>query len=218
MAVEKARVIARIKALFPKATLSKQRMDAIADKLSEKPEDDADDAAIDQVVQDFNDNSVLSLEELARQDDRIRTLAKKTVDPDRKPAPAKGEESKGQDDDDPMAIMLNEIRGLKSEITELKAEGSRKSLEERFKSDKRLEGIPAAMLKGRVPQDEDSFETAIEELAADWKEISGTVASEKEKGKLSLFGKDVPPSSGGGGGTPKQVSKEVTDAMAKRLL
>lgn len=72
MAVEKAKVIARLKALFPKANLSQTRLDAIADKLAKKPADDADDAAIDAVINDFND--VLSIEDIAKGDDRTRTL------------------------------------------------------------------------------------------------------------------------------------------------
>lgn len=72
MAVEKSKVIARLKALFPKANLSQQRLDAIADKLAKKPADDADDTAIDAVINDFND--VLSIEDIAKGDDRTRTL------------------------------------------------------------------------------------------------------------------------------------------------
>lgn len=72
MAVEKSKVIARLKALFPKANLSQQRLDAIADKLAKKPADDADEQAIDAVINDFND--VLSIEDIAKGDDRTRTL------------------------------------------------------------------------------------------------------------------------------------------------
>ena len=86
MAVEKSKVIARLKALFPKANLSQKRLDALADKLASKPADDADDAAIDLVINDFN--SVLSIEEIAREDDRVRTLEQKAnPNPPTPPAP-----------------------------------------------------------------------------------------------------------------------------------
>ena len=75
MAVDKLKVIARLKALFPKANLSQKRLDALADKLAIKPADDADDAAIDAVIKDFD--SILSIEDIAREDDRLRTLEAK---------------------------------------------------------------------------------------------------------------------------------------------
>ena len=55
MAVDKLKVIARLKALFPKANLSQKRLDAYADKLAKKPADDADDATIDAIINDYND-------------------------------------------------------------------------------------------------------------------------------------------------------------------
>ena len=88
MAVDRLKVIARLKALFPKANLSQKRLDALADKLASKPADDADDTAIDVVINDFND--ILSIEEIAREDDRVRTLEAKSKEPNpaAPPAPA----------------------------------------------------------------------------------------------------------------------------------
>ena len=79
MPVEKLKVIARLKALFPKANLSQVRLDALADKLANKPADGADDAAIDVVINDFND--ILSIEGIAKEDDRVRTLESKQKEP-----------------------------------------------------------------------------------------------------------------------------------------
>lgn len=75
MAVEKQKVIARLKALFPKANLSQKRLDAYADKLAKKPADDADDAAIDAIINDFNE--VIDFVGVAQEDDRVRTLENK---------------------------------------------------------------------------------------------------------------------------------------------
>lgn len=90
MAVDKAKVIARLKVLFPKANLSQKRLDALADKLAAKPEDGAEDPAIDVIINSFND--IMSIEEIAKEDDRIRTLEaqskSKPVDPTNpEPAP-----------------------------------------------------------------------------------------------------------------------------------
>lgn len=97
MAVEKSKVIARLKALFPKANLSQKRLDAIADKLAKKPADDADETAIDAVINDFND--VMSIEEIAKEDDRVRTLEaeKKKAEEVAKKKAGKSEEEEGEE-------------------------------------------------------------------------------------------------------------------------
>ncbi|URM37145.1 hypothetical protein [Flavobacterium anhuiense] len=86
MAVTPAQIKARLKVKYPKANLSQKRLDAIAAKLAPKPEDGADDDAIDAVLEAAND--FMSFEDIAREDDRVRTLEanqKPKADP---PAPA----------------------------------------------------------------------------------------------------------------------------------
>lgn len=75
MAVKPEIIKARLKVLFPKANLSQKRLDAIAAKLAPMPADDADDAAVDAVVNQANDFN--SFDEIAREDDRVRTLEEK---------------------------------------------------------------------------------------------------------------------------------------------
>ncbi len=75
MAVKPEVIKARLKVLFPKANLSQKRLDAIAAKLAPMPADDADDAAVDAVVNQANDFN--SFDEIAREDDRVRTLEEK---------------------------------------------------------------------------------------------------------------------------------------------
>lgn len=79
MAVKPEIIKARLKVLFPKANLSQKRLDAIAAKLAPMPADDADDAAVDAVVNQANDFN--SFDEIAREDDRIRTLEEKAGKP-----------------------------------------------------------------------------------------------------------------------------------------
>src|SRR5690606_33501808 len=69
---KKAKIAGRLKALFPKANLSTKRIDAITAKLESKVSDDADDAAIDEIVNQAND--FMDFEALAKEDDRVRTL------------------------------------------------------------------------------------------------------------------------------------------------
>jgi len=75
MAVQPEIIKARLKVLFPKANLSTKRIDAIAARLAPMPADDADDAAVDVVLNLANDFT--SFEDIAREDDRIRTLEAK---------------------------------------------------------------------------------------------------------------------------------------------
>lgn len=79
MAVPVEKIKARLKALFPKANLSTKRLDALAAKLATKPADDADDTAIDVVLNTAND--FMSFEDIAKEDDRVRTLEAKLVTP-----------------------------------------------------------------------------------------------------------------------------------------
>lgn len=89
MAVKPEIIKARLKVLFPKANLSQKRIDAIAAKLAPMPADDADDAAVDVVLNQANDFN--SFEEIAREDDRVRTLeAKANLTTAPAPAPNSG--------------------------------------------------------------------------------------------------------------------------------
>ena len=83
MAVDQAKVKARLKVLFPKANLSQKRIDEISAKLAKKPADDADDTAIDAVITDANE--LLDFEAMAKEDDRIRNLEAKVKQPTTEP-------------------------------------------------------------------------------------------------------------------------------------
>lgn len=141
MAVEKSKVIARLKALFPKANLSQQRLDAIADKLAKKPADDADDTAIDAVINDFND--VLSIEDIAKGDDRTRTLEadKKKAEElaaTKKPEPSKDDETEVSkiDDDAPAwaKALLKSNEKLTADLESIKTGNIKQSKLEQAKS------------------------------------------------------------------------------------
>jgi len=125
MAVDKSKVIARLKALFPKANLSQKRLDALADKLAKKPADDADDVAIDAVINDFNE--ILSIEDIAREDDRLRTLEaeknkpKPTDPPKPEPTPAPNPEPPKPDDTPAWAkAMVDKLEKVTTELETIK--------------------------------------------------------------------------------------------------
>lgn len=139
MAVDKLKVIARLKVLFPKANLSQLRLDAIADKLAKKPADDADDTAIDAVINDFND--VLSIEDIAKGDDRTRTLEadkKKSEELAAKKKPVTSEEEEEEVETEGMTAfekqMLKKFGDLKSDIDSIKTGNVKQSKLDQAKS------------------------------------------------------------------------------------
>lgn len=83
MAVNPDVIKARLRAKFPKANLSKERLDEISARLSKLPTDDADETAVDAVLDSANE--IFSFDEIARNDDTIRTLKAKSQDPQPKP-------------------------------------------------------------------------------------------------------------------------------------
>jgi len=84
MAVTTEQIKARLKVKFPKANLSQKRIDALAAKLAPKPKDGATDEEIDSVLENAND--FMSFEDIAKEDDRMRTL-EANQKPKTEPAP-----------------------------------------------------------------------------------------------------------------------------------
>lgn len=137
---KRAKIAGRLKALFPKANLSTKRIDVITDKLESKVSDDADDAAIDEIVNQAND--FMDFEAIAKEDDRVRTLeanqkkGEEGGDPpkdDPKPEPPK--------DDTPewAKALLSKVDALeKGKITESKAN----TVADLFSKSEILKGLP----------------------------------------------------------------------------
>lgn len=76
MAVKPELIKARLKIKYPKANLSNDRIDEISARLCKLPEDDADDAAVDAVLDQAD--AIMPFEDIAKNDDTIRTLKRKT--------------------------------------------------------------------------------------------------------------------------------------------
>ena len=140
MAVAPEKIKARLKALFPKANLSTKRLDAYAAKLAPKPADDADDEAIDVIINDYNE--VIDFEAVAKEDDKTRTLeaAKAKADADA----AKGKGGNGNDDEEVIEVdpdapawakaLLKQNEKLTSDLEAIKSGNLRQSKAEQAKS------------------------------------------------------------------------------------
>lgn len=192
MAVEASKVKARLRSLFPKANLSSKRLDEISDKLGKKIEDNATDAQIDEAVTEQNE--LYSFEEIAKNDDRARTERKKV----------EHKEEEKEEDKPNEEQMPAWAKQLVDTVNAFKAEKQAQTLEQRFKSDERLKNVNPVLFKGRIPNNEDGFDEAIEELLKDAQEL-----------KLNNYGGDTPAS--GDNQKPAEV-KEISSDDANKIL
>lgn len=217
MAVEKSKVIARLKALFPKANLSQKRLDALADKLASKPADDADDAAIDLVINDFN--SVLSIEEIAREDDRVRTLEQKAnpnpPNPPTPPAPpAPPTPPTGDDVPAYVKALLDKLDGVTSDLEALKTgkivETKKQTASELFAKSEVLKRIPEGIRQNWVNRidvnSETPFEDQIQALETEYSTLVQETANNNDY-----------PGPAGGGKTPSTVDEKLVDDIVSSM-
>lgn len=210
MAVERSKVISRLKALFPKANLSQKRLDALADKLATKPADDADDAAIDLVINDFN--SVLSIEEIARDDDRIRTLEQKANPnpptppvPPTPPTPPKGDEVPSW-----AQAILDSNKKLEGELEAIKTgkviETKRATASELFAKSEVLKRIPESIRPNWVNRidlnSETSFDDQIKALETEYSELVQVNADNNQYAGAA-----------GGGGTDIKADANIVESI-----
>jgi len=214
MAVEKSKVIARLKALFPKANLSQKRLDALADKLASKPADDADDAAIDVVINDFN--SVLSIEDIAREDDRVRTLEaeKKKAEEAAKAAGASKKEEEEEvievDNDAPAwaKALLKQNEKLTSDLEALKTgksiETKKATASELFAKSEILKRIPESIRPNWINRIDVNSETPFEE------QIQALEGEYSELVQVSADNNQYAPAAGGGSAEIK-VDASIVD-------
>lgn len=141
----------RLKAKFPKANFSKDRLDALAAGLKKGLTDDSTDEQIDAAI-DFQD-SVFSFEDIAKADDRARTPA-----PTPTPTPAAPAPTQRVDEEPQWA------KDLKAMVLGVKAE----NVQGKFNSDERLKHIPEQLRSKFIPASDEDYEqnvTALTELA-----------------------------------------------------
>ncbi|TDO68745.1 hypothetical protein EV143_1207 [Flavobacterium chryseum] len=218
MAVDKQKVIARLKALFPKANLSQKRLDAIADKLAKKPADDADDTAIDAVINDFND--VMSIEGIAKDDDRTRTLEaekQKAIDDARKKAgldPEKKEEDKVELPDntpDYVKAILGKMDSISTELETIKTgrvtETKKASATDQFNKSEILKRIPDSVKPNWINRIDVNSEVSFED------QIKGLETEYGELVQLSADNNQYAPAAGGGDPTDVKVDEAVVESM-----
>lgn len=205
MVKDKARVRARIAALFPKAAhMAQKRIDAIADRL--EATDDSTDEEIDTELETINDSGLATFEDIVRTDDQLAAAQKKKDEP-KKEDPKKEEDDK-LDPTDPAAI-LKRMENLEKQLAAEKEKNTKEALTTRFKNDPRLKDVPAFMLNRAVPQSEEEFEDVVTSLSEEYKAFA-------IQNNISKIDNDAPPA--GDGKTPKKDTvKEASDTEVDKI-
>lgn len=223
MAVAPEKIKARLKALFPKANLSTKRLDVYAAKLAPKPADDADDEAIDVIINDYNE--VIDFEAVAKEDDKTRTLEAAKAKADAEAAKGKGGDGKKDDaEDDDLETegmtafektMLKKFGKIESELETIKSGNVKQS---------KLEQAKSLLEKSEVFKklDEDTKGFMLKNVDLE----SETPFDEQITGLEGVFGKLVQSSADGGdyagpppanAGKPEKFSEAEADAIVSEM-
>jgi hypothetical protein len=172
MAVKPEIIKARLKVLFPKANLSQKRLDVYTAKLAPKPADDADEATIDAIINDYND--VIDFVAVAQEDDRTRTLEadkKKAEDLAKNKGGKKEEDDEEEDPTEGMTAfekrMLKSFGDLKSDIDSIKTgnvtQTKKQSALQSFEKSDVLKGLKPELKDRWVNRIDVNSETPIED-------------------------------------------------------
>ena len=194
----------RFRDLFPKAqNLKKERLDVFVSKLSAKLSEESTQEDVDALWQDYNE--VVNFEQLAKDDDRLRTLNVPKPQPKVEEAPKPSEEPKSDDVPEWAKALLTEVKTLREEKVQ-------DTIQSKFRNHEALKGIPTEILdlvKTPTTLDEvDQFATTIAD-----------VYKEKQiKEKLDSFGRDIPPQGEHSKSVEvKQASDKEVDDVFKNL-
>lgn len=174
MAVKPEKIKERLRALFPKANLSQKRLDAYAAKLAPKPADEATDADVDAIINDYNE--IIDFVAVAQEDDRVRTLeaAKAKADADKAKGAGKSKEEEEEEvvevDKDAPAwakAMLEQNKKLASDLEALKTgkviETKKQTASELFAKSEVLKRIPEGIRQNWVNRIDVNSETPFED-------------------------------------------------------
>lgn len=177
---KKQKIAGRLKALFPKANLSQKRIDAIADKLESKVADDADDSAIDDVVNQAND--FMDFEVIAKEDDRIRTLeANQKKAGEEEPNPPGTPPTPPKDETPEWAkSLLQKVEAIeKGEIAKSKAS----TVADLFSKSEVLKGLPEKQKQSwinRVNLEAEDLASEISSLETEYTELKQSIVDSSD--------------------------------------
>lgn len=210
----KARLKAKLKTLG--VNLSQKRIDAIADRLHKKSPDITEETDHDTRIEELNE--LQPFDEIAKLDDKVRTLENKAKPPATKKLESDDDDDSDDDDageekklgkkeekkpsSDRMPKWAKELTGKIEALTKDKTQSSMQSRMTTKLKDK----VPASYYKGRaLPENEADFDEFVAQIETDYTEFTQELVNENLK---VTTGK---PAGGGDGGIVKSSGKEEAD-------
>lgn len=226
MAVTRQKIKTRFKVLFPKVNLSSARLNAYADKLKSKPEDEATDDEIDEIINDFND--VVDFADIARQEDQARSYKAKL---DKLSNGADEDEDEDDDEEDILnnpkqkvenkkdsetnaliSKLMSKMDSISTELADIKSNKTRDSkvelLKSKFSKNEVISKLTPKMQEKLIKlvdldSEELDLDDQIDEISEDYKDFVQNQANSEEHGGF-------PPVS--------YNSKDFDDKAAKSLV
>lgn len=197
------KIIARLKAKYSGVNLSQKRMDAIADKLAAKITEESE---IDGKLDELND--IMPFADIARDDDRLRTLDNKRPKDQPKPTPQDQPDKDNPPADDMPPWFKKYVEENKKEMEAMRTQNFQGTITSRLAKD--LKDIPAKFYSKRaLPTKEEDYEAFIQEVTSDYNEFKD------EQVAAGLMSATKPADGKGGAPTEsKTVDADIT-AWAK---
>jgi len=177
---KRAKIAGRLKALFPKANLSTKRIDVITAKLESKVSDDADDSAIDNVVNQAND--FMDFEAIAKEDDRVRTLeANQKKGGEEEPTPPGTPPTPPTDDAPEWAkALINKVDALEKGKT---IDSKSNAVADLFSKSEILKGLPENQKQSwlkRVNLEAEDLPAEVSALEAEYTELKQSIVDSSD--------------------------------------
>lgn len=203
----KEKILAKLRALYPGLNLSQKRLDAIADKLSTKITEETE---IEDKLNELNE--IFPFADMAKQDDRLRTLEakhKETPAPNPTAPPAPGSDPKPGDVPEWAKSLIDSNKQLTDKLAAIEKKESGQSMLQTLS--KKLTGIPASYYSKRsLPENSEMIDAFVDEVKQDYETFKQEAIND---------GLKITPGPGGSGGgdgkKPAAVSDEVKAFVTK---
>ena len=192
----------RLRLLYPKANLSKERISQYAEKLIKKLTEESTQEDLDGLLTDLND--MVNFEQVAKQDDQLRTLLNtKPKTETELPKTIVVEDPKNETDK-----LLEAIANLTSKVQGLETQKIEETIQSKFRNHEALKGVPTEFLDlVKSPKTLDEVDVFANSLADAFKD-------KQKKSKLDAIGRDIPKQ----GEHSNSAVKEASDDEVKDLM
>lgn len=203
--VFKAQLKAKTKAAG--VNLSQKRIDAYADRLHKKNPDVKEVAEHDTLIDELDE--LVSFADVAKEDDRVRTLEAKSRPTTKKKPQEEDDEIDDEETEESSSGKKQRDRtpawakALMEKVDRLEGEKRVTSIKEKIAEKLKGKEIPEKFYSKRaLPEKEEDLDTFVSEIETDWTELK------QENNNLGLAGSSAP-ASGSGGSKDANVDKTI---------